>query len=298
MDENLSNILKLNSLGLFPAPGEDECSFMKRANFYLSNPVNNAGLSILSAVPKEAIENSLIFLQNLFDISPFWTPLYYHSKGLRPWEGAATWVGQSSLDEVPTIIVQLRESFAKSTLYLNYYDRDELLSHELVHASKALYPPSIFEELQAYQTAKQPWRRYLGPLLQRSSEAWGLIAVILLSWMVAIWSLIEPPTRFENLVSFLPMIMPAGFLCFAFLRLYFLHRSWRRCLKALKELLPDPNKAPAVGLRLTQEEVLLCARASKKTLLNYIQKQSCMRWKVIRLAYFGHEFSGKLPENS
>jgi hypothetical protein len=99
--------------------------------------------------------------------------IIYSSEKLWPWEAAATWI-----DETGNSYIQLRPELEKGH-YL-FYTRDEILAHEAVHVARAKLKEPRFEEILAYQTSQNRFRKYWGPLLRSSPESLIFLASILL----------------------------------------------------------------------------------------------------------------------
>jgi len=140
--------------GLIPGPEESEEAFLKRAE--LAKPLGHPEWS----------EANLPFKID-------WAALTYSNQKLAWWEGAATWISE---DGLPSI--QLRKSFEKGS-FLGY-KRSEVLSHEAIHAARMRFEEPHFEEVLAYSTASQAWKRFFGPLFSRTWEPLVLIAAMAL----------------------------------------------------------------------------------------------------------------------
>lgn len=257
-----NNLLILNARGIFPGPGEGPQSFLSRAEHKVSSAESKA-----FALTKE-----------LFDAVPDWVEVHIGSKGLLPWEGAATWIEESA-DGKRTSAIQLRGSLP-TMLYLP----EEVLAHELVHAMRLNFNEDRFEEILAYQTSKNRFRRYFGPLFSRPAEIKGLIALIATAWVVY-WSEFVFDVDFGgSFLIFSPFIV-LGLLVF---RLARAQRIFAAALKNLKKAVANSGKPLAVALRLTDAEVALFARISAQEIIDYAtgKKETSLRWRQIFHAYF------------
>ena len=132
--------------GLIPGPDESEEAFLFRVE---------------QAKPLAHPEWSDLALPFKID----WVPITYSNHKIAWWEGAATWI---SGEDLPA--VQLRKSFERG--FFLGYKRSEVLSHEAVHAARMRFEEPLFEEVLAYSTASQAWKRFLGPLFSRT---WDLL---------------------------------------------------------------------------------------------------------------------------
>jgi hypothetical protein len=149
-----STLLEYFHRGLIPGPEESEEAFLSR---------------ISQAIPLAHPEWEEVTLPFKID----WVPLTYSNHQIAWWEGAATWI---SKEDLPAI--QLRKSFEKGS-FLGY-KRSEILSHEAIHAVRVRFEEPRFEEVLAYSTAPQAWKRFFGPLFSRTWEPLVLMASVAL----------------------------------------------------------------------------------------------------------------------
>ncbi len=145
--------------GLIPGPQESEEAFVKRvAN---SPSVSQEEWSLVAPKTRP------------FGYSMDWMQVIYSNQRLAWWEGAATWI-------CPTPFIQLKVGFQRGS-YLGY-DRLEILAHEAIHAARIEFNEPQFEEVLAYSLASQSWKRFVGPLFNRSWEPLILILAIVMGW--------------------------------------------------------------------------------------------------------------------
>lgn len=227
---NDASLLHHFQRGLIPGPDESEEDFLQRA---------------LQA-------RSLSHLEWQEVLTPFgividWVPISYSNHRMAWWEGAATWISD---DRLPSI--QLRTGFKKGS-FLGYR-LSEVLAHEAVHAARARFEEPQFEEVLAYSTAPQAWKRFLGPLFSRTWEP-----------LVLLFSLL--------LVAFVPLI-PFAVVILSLSWLIFRHWIFKRCCHKLS--------LPAV-LCLTDREMRKFARMPKMEIQAYLDKDSTLRCRLLRL---------------
>jgi len=129
--------------GLVPGPHESEEAFLLRAS-------KRTALAEWNEIPP---------LNPEWGFRVDWVPLEYSSKKLRPWEGAIFWEGPR---------IQLHPSLQKGKLFGN--TREDLLHHESVHAAREAFNEPLFEEVLAYSASRSSWKRFWGPLFERSWE--------------------------------------------------------------------------------------------------------------------------------
>jgi hypothetical protein len=217
--------------GLIPGPAESEEDFLARVHRAL--PLNH--LEWQEAAVKTAP----------FQFSIDWIPLSYSNRKIAWWEGAATWISE---EKVP--LIQMRTSFQKGS-YLGY-QRSDVLAHEAVHAARVCFEEPQFEEIIAYQTSPQAWKRFLGPLFSRTWEP----LLMLLSLLIGVFWL----------------WVPAVFIGAFFSWLVFRQWTFRRCCRKLPM---------SVVLCLTDAEIRKEAYSSKALFLN----DKTARCRLLRLLW-------------
>jgi hypothetical protein len=223
-------LLEYFQRGLIPGPEESEEAFLKRAS--QAEPLSHSEWS---------------GLPSLFGFAIDWVPISYSNHKIAWWEGAATWISE---DQLPSI--QLRTNFQKGS-FLGY-SRSEVLSHEAIHAARMRFEEPQFEEVLAYATAPQPWKRFFGPLFSRTWEPFVLmLAVLLGAW----WPV----------VPVLMIGLSLGWL---------IYRQWifKRCCRKLS--------LPAV-LCLTDVEMRKLAWMSDDQIQAYLGKKSTLLIRLRRL---------------
>lgn len=212
----------------------------------------------------------------LFDFAADWVKAFYSKKQLPFWQGAVTWLGYPPL-------IQLHPNFKKGS-YLKLYQRDEVLAHEAVHAMRLPLASKRFEEHFAYQTSKSAWRRWLGPLFHTSKES-SLFLLLLLCSVLASYLLIwAPALTLLKLLIALPWLA----LAYGLIRLSLEHRTLRTCEKNLRDVIRNPQKARALMVRLTDQEIATFAALSSAHILAYalLEQERSLRWRQLFLAYF------------
>lgn len=238
--------LEMNRLGWIPGPEESEEAYVKR--LYIGNSI-------------EEWSKCSADLRKQVDIAPRSFPIFYSNEKLTPWQGAMSWIYEER--GVIRCSIQLR----KGKINL------EALAHEAIHAARAAFDEPKWEEALAYLVSKKKWRRFLGPIVEKSWEAWLFLGALIAGDLGWIFS--------ESWLSFGPVALVMGS---GMGRL--LSRQWRLrwAAKRLEELVGEEKEA--VLVRLRDREIELFSRSSKEEIGVYITKQKCLRWRVLRLAYF------------
>ena len=182
-----------------------------------------------------------------------------------PWEGAANWIDP----KLSMSTIQVRPK-------LWGYPQEEVIAHELVHAMRQKLNATQFEEILAFITTKNRFRRTIGPLFSRPWETSLFVLTLAAAWI---------GTIFEwYWIILLPLLFLGGML----LRLFASRRQLNACLKNLKQAIKDPDKALAVALRLTDQEITHFARIDSKQIRDYAHREKVhhLRWQQIVLAYY------------
>lgn len=153
--------------GLIPGPAETEEAFLRRVESHMP-------------LPFPEWKEMAAPLMEKCGFSIDWVPITYSSKQLLPWEGAVFWVQQNGKP-----LLQLRPSLQTKNLWGN--SRNEILTHEAVHAAREAFNEPKFEEFLAYSTSRTSWKYWIGPFFRRPWEfplfAAALFALPMLPWI-------------------------------------------------------------------------------------------------------------------
>ncbi len=254
-----------NHCGFLPQPDEEERAFLERVALLEKEKSQNSSINM---------EAALLRCEELFDLKPDWITIEEKQKGLMPWQGAVLWI-QKDARENTIPLIQLSPRLKTSWLG-KWYPQEEVLAHECVHAVRLPLNSSRFEEIAAYQTSKNLFRRFLGPIIRRPFEVFIFLGAVVLGWIGLIWSS----------VSF--FLWAPWILClFGGIRLVLSQCTFKRCQAKLQLLLKNQNKALAMTIRLTDKEIDLFARVSPKEILSYIYRaeKEQLRWRMLSAAY-------------
>lgn len=263
-------LIHWNQRGVFPGPFESEESFLSRiAAIEKHAPPQNE-------ISASDFQGAYHIVHSHYDCAPDWVHGFYSDANLPPWQGAAAWFTD---DAIP--LIQLKTGFRKGS-YLKFYQRDEVLAHELAHCARVNFHEPKFEEILAYRTAKNPLRRWFGPLFRHSWESY-LFAILLLCPMIGNFLMMFwESSLILKLFANLPWIM----LCLLFARLASIQWIFSRAIKKIQSHLSNPKMAYAVAFRLTDQEICDFALSSPDKLKRMIKNQSSLRWVVLRARYF------------
>lgn len=237
---------ELGAAGWIIGPDESVEGFVKRIDIQ----------STFSKGKLESIEqNSTVMkqIQERFQVSPSWIQVRYSNRGLKPWEGAASWITEFGN------WIQLRKRFRKGS-FLGYRE-DDVIIHEAIHSLRFTFEEPRFEEIIAHAFTKKRWRRYLGPLFSTPNQAYIFLTTLFLT-------------------PFAPII-PSAYLLWRVGVLMQSQRLFKKALKKIQALFPKTSPY-AVILRLTDAEIQLFAKQDLKTLEDYIQSQKdSLRWQQL-----------------
>lgn len=165
-------------------------------------------------------------------------PVFCSAKKMAPWQAAITWICQLHDDGPLITLIQLHPRFAKSSTLWGWYDREELLTHELAHAGRASFHEPEFEEILAYASAKSAWRRWLGPLFTNTTEAFCMM--LLITGIFCLESLVflfegSFSTQWTHTFFLFLWMLPIMSALYLFCRLVQRQRLFSRALKALTQ---------------------------------------------------------------
>lgn len=247
----ISELILLNQKGLFPGPKEKDEEFFSRVS--------------RSIEKEEKFPGDLL---GKFDINPDWIDVIYANESLSLWEGACTWIWR---DEVQ---IQLKKRLKKSKKICFIYSKKELLMHEAVHACRMKFEDSEFEEILAYQTSKNTFRRYLGPLFFSQKETLITVLLFLIGLMCSFYSLV------------LGIFVMCLFPIYCFLRLRKALLYFNKAKKRIYSMTGFPSLW--ILLRLADQEIKMFALQSEDEINKYITKQRefSLRWKQLYFSYF------------
>ena len=188
-EKDTDTLIALDKQGLLLGDKEDITSYKKRllnieteiqslkevletkGKFELFNKIyatkkNFIGADIASQSSKET--------NTAYNFSIDWVPGFFLSKGLGWLTG-----GCSATSETGFTFFLIRSIFSSKKKWL-WYNRNELLSHELCHAARGPIKDRHFEEFFAYKLSPSPFRRFFGNCFQRPLDAMFLLAPIFL----------------------------------------------------------------------------------------------------------------------
>jgi hypothetical protein len=254
---NLEELKTLGNLGWIIGPEETEKGFFNRIRIQKQFSEKN-GESI------EGLSQVLFLLEKQLSVSPKWIQVRYANRGLKPWEGAASWITQEGN------WIQLRKGFRKGHFFT--YHQEDVVLHEAIHSLRFAFEEPRFEEILAHAFTKKKWRRFFAPLFATPRQASLFLGLLIF-------------TPFVPMIPFFYLLFRLGVLCYH-------QHAFKKALRKISLLFP-PISPYAVILRLKDEEILLFAKEGKEELMAYIEeKKEDLRWKQL-LLNFGPTLSNR-----
>ena len=276
--QDLKTLAKLDKHGLLIAPGESAQAFAarlrklaqalkqlqsdvkKHRNFEAAPGIY---LAEKNTIDQSIINEALAVNEKLYDVRPDWVPGYFANESF-----GFFWGGCSLSDpDSGMALFIIRKSFKQKRKWL-FYNRQELLSHELTHAAHQAFDQWQFEEYFAYRTAHSPLRKYLGGCFIHKFDAWGFLLPILLLPVVQflnISGLIQLPVKYFWISA---GIYPLFLVC----RTMFINHMAQRARNYLKSL--KIKNVDAILFRMSASEI--------KTLAHRQMPQgNDLRWELL-----------------
>ncbi|MBI3236427.1 MAG: hypothetical protein HYZ48_01765, partial [Chlamydiales bacterium] len=244
---------ELNSKGIFPAPGQADPLFIKKAAFLLeldSSIFQEEGTYLSS------FEHP--FLTKL-DIDPSWIFCIRSDRNLRLWEGGCLW--QKAVGDFTIPIIQIAKKMKRS------YPEEELLLHEMIHAVRSDFKETRFEEMLAYQSSVKSWRRYFGAFFRTPKEIWFFLLGLSVTFFL---QMMEIATAWMQGFFLFPWFLILALLVGG-VRLKRDHLVFNRALENLSWMISTPGKELAVAIRLSDSEIAFFAEMTKEEALCFIE---------------------------
>ena len=189
-EAELARGVELDGAGFLPRRGESAEQFFRRVETILgihrefeaelaaAGEVGVYGLQLRSQdrIPDEIIGEAEEVTDRLYSFRTRHVPGFFLSRDV-----GLLWGGCMICDpDHPLSVFLIRGAFRKRQRWL-FYNRRELLAHELCHSMRQSLEEITLEEYFAYQTSASRLRRYLGNCFIREYDAiWFVIPALLL----------------------------------------------------------------------------------------------------------------------
>lgn len=275
-DETL--LMQYDRCGLLIAPGETAEEFAARlkklygALKTLESELKNGavcevspGIRIANSmqIPSAVVQEALSVTEKLYDVRTDWVPGFFANESF-----GMLWGGCSLSDpESGLALFIIRKNFRQRQNWL-FYNRRELLAHEMTHAAHQVFDQWLFEEYFAYRTAESRSRKFFGGCFIHKYDALGFLLPILL----------VPIAQFLNILDILPLPMRVFWILSAVYPLFLCIRTcWiNRLAAGARNTLQKRGikQADAVLFRMSVEEIKLLASGK-------LPQGSDLRWKLL-----------------
>lgn len=283
-----AELLEWNRLGLFPSPDESEEKFLERVHNCLRLKEKlELDPSFLQHQTSDILNTPLKEAHHFYGMEPSWIPVVFGNKHLAPWHGGCAWIFQMQEEGPLGAFIQLREAFLRSKTYLNFYQRDEIITHELAHVGRMAYNEPAFEEILAYRSSNRGFTKIFGPIVESSVESviflLSLAMVLLVEGYLLFNGEFSHPSLFFGLLA-----LPLALILYGLFRLWRKQSQFNACLNILKLTLNNLQKANSVIYRLTDSEIYAFGKMTPEEVSAYARAESAntLRWRVINNAYF------------
>jgi hypothetical protein len=156
----------------------------------------------------------------------------------------------------------------------------------MVHAMRLMFEENRFEEILAFRTSRNRFRRYFGPLFSHPGETKGFVL-----WMIFCWLLYCSECIFD--VSFGAKYLlwsPMLALGWGIYRLIRSQKVFSQALNHLDQAIEKKEKPLAVAVRLSDREIEYFSRSSPEEIRAFAaeEKEKSLRWDQLFSAYFSH----------
>lgn len=260
-------LIELAKQGFIPGPFETEDSFLKRVDYCIGLQKELE----FDPTPTEILNEALPITESLFGIAPSWIPINFSNHQLPLWVGGCAWIFQKTEETPNGAFIQLRRSLKEKKSFC-FYQRNELIAHELSHIGRMEFEEPRYEEIFAYQTSPSRLRKFLGPLF---SQGWEMmlfmtfVVFVFLADLCALWW-----GGWESYIALFPLkLLPAG---------WFVLMLYKLTIKQLK-FKKLKNRFPLKFLYgLTDREIDSFGKMSDREINLYAEKQDSLRWQYLK----------------
>lgn len=254
-----AKLIEYNSYGFIPGPQEKTSIFLKRVGLLQTGHSCHVGLSLV---------------KSLFGVYPSWV-MVKSADQLYFWEAAATYIKADQGIFTPII-------YMKEKTISFWCSQEEILAHELVHATRIAFREFFFEEILAYQTSSNWFRRYFGPIFFRPIEA-----IIFLFLLVTVWICQLGYVFLFDIVPNFCIWIPFMLIGLLTVKLIIAQSIFSLCIRKLRKFLERPEEALKFALRLSDKEILCFALKPINKMQKYILKaqKGSLRWHMLALLY-------------
>ena len=270
-----------------PAPGEAPDAFVKRLEILQENlhemeeklkKEGKYSIEGMEVHPGERIPETLFaapgeMTRRLYGFQCQWVPGFFTDPR------HSLLFGGTAFYFYPRLFAMfiIRSCFRTRRKWL-WYQRDELLAHELCHVARLPLNSSVYEEHVAYQSALSPFRRATGGIFHAEREvlAFLLATLLLLAW--------------QALRTFACPFWPVwpGWLPLVIVTMWLVGRhirdtgTFNAAGRKLAEYYGSPEKGRIALFHCTDGEIQTMAKTSDISAEIERLSQSELRWKILQ----------------
>ncbi len=285
-EADLEALATLDANGLFMAPGESEQDYLERLHQFAKRmhdfkadmetgdgyDLDDLKLRPEKSVARELIEECARLTDEHYAFRAEWVPAFYINPKFSWLFGGCAYY---SMPDMFTVVI-LRKTFRNRQRWL-FYDRREILSHEMCHAARMAIGSEVFEERLAYQVSGSGFRRRFGGLLHSPFDTLAILgSTFLLLGMQMLRTFLLP-----GLPIFPFWMLVIGIVGFMLGRDRRCHRTLNRTIENLDKV---TEHSAAVAFRCSDAEIEQISRfENAEELRGWIEKtgEHDRRWQVI-----------------
>ncbi|MEC7840157.1 MAG: hypothetical protein VX777_08985 [Chlamydiota bacterium] len=279
---------ELNQQGLIPGPDESEEQFLQRAQFCLDivEHLSNHTGETFEPTDCSFLSEALPTTKELYDIAPEWPPILFDSHKLSFWHGGCAWIFQLNDTSPISAILQLQKKLKHSPSLYGFFNRKEIIIHEISHIGRMAFDEPQFEEILAYRSSQSSLRSKLGAIAQNSKESGLFVLSLITISMLDLFLVFSGYESLYNKFIWLKLI-PLGMITYGLARLAKNQKTLDTCISTLAKTVINPSHSLAVAYRLTDDEIKKFATYTPNKVLAYAKENEklSLRWRLICSKY-------------
>ena len=299
---DLKTIAQFDQRGFVPGPVESPKEFADRLRTFEKNlkemeqelkdknvlTIEDLKFPAEEKIPQTSFNPAGKITEDLYDFRINWVPGFYVTPAFGMLFGGCAY---SFAPEFFSLFI-IRNSFKKKKKWL-FYERDELMSHELCHVARFAMGSHKYEEQFAYQTSTSKFRKNFGCMMRSAWETYVLM-ILLFSMLVTQISLITLKGQWMATRTFLTNPVHwfyaaiFGFVAFLVLRQKRQNKDFAHSLSLLSNITDKPK---ALAFRMTDPELDKLATyksLSKDDFANIIKESNSpdYRFEMLQKRFF------------
>ncbi|MCM8532306.1 MAG: hypothetical protein NE330_14180 [Lentisphaeraceae bacterium] len=296
-EDDLATLVDFDKRGLLIGSTENSKEYVNRLKVFQKNlsemetglkkdkkfTVEDLTFPASEKIPEKTFNTPAKITSDLYDFKIDWVPGFYITPDFGMLFGGCAY----SFDPDFFSLFIIRNSFKKKNKWL-FYERDELMSHELCHVARFALKSNTYEEMFAYQTSTSGFRRKFGSMMRAAWETYLFMAILLgmlvtqvsliifYSKWLASRSIIENPVHWFYAALF-------SLVSFLALRQSRQNKLYKKTLKNFEAI---TNKPRALAFRLNDKEMdsfVKMKDISKDSFIETLKSHNCsdIRLKII-----------------